>query len=61
MTDWNAIITEALIEVRADTVFTRGAILHGKVSQIARRSGLDFEEYLKQTRRKLVESRQVVY
>ena len=38
MTDWNDIITEALKELQADAIFTRGAILHSKVSQIARRS-----------------------
>ena len=52
MTDWNDIITEALQELRADAIFTRGAILHGKVSQIARRSGLDFDGYLKETQQK---------
>lgn len=49
MTDWSAIITEALMELRADVVLTRGAILHSKVSEIARRSNLDFDGYLKET------------
>ena len=52
MTDWNDIITEALKELRADAVFTRGAILHGKVSDIARRSGLDFDRHLEETNQK---------
>ena len=52
MTDWSDIIIKALRELRADTVFTRGAILHGKVSEIARRSGLDFDRHLKETNQK---------
>ena len=47
MTDWNGIIAEALKELQADSVFTRGAVLHGKVREIARRSNLDFDRYLK--------------
>ena len=43
MADWNDIIVEALKELRADAVFTRGAILHSKVSEIARRAGLDLD------------------
>ena len=49
MTDWNGIITEALKELNADSVFTRGAILHGKVNEVARRSDLDFDHYLKES------------
>ena len=49
MTDWIAIIDEALKELGADAVFTRGAILHSRVRQIAKRSGLDFDGYLKET------------
>ncbi len=49
MTDWRHIITEALKELQADSVLTRGAILHSKVSEIARRSDLDFDDYLKGT------------
>lgn len=52
MTDWSDIITEALRELRADAVFTRGAILHSKVREIARRSDLDFDSYLKETNQK---------
>ena len=52
MTDWNGIITQALKELNADSVFTRGAILHGKVREIARRSDLDFDGYLKETNQK---------
>ena len=52
MTDWNDIITEALKELRADAIFTRGAILHSKVSKIARRSSLDFDRHLKETNQK---------
>ena len=52
MTDWNDIITEALKELQADAIFTRGAILHSKVNQIARRSDLDFDRHLKETNQK---------
>ena len=52
MTDWNGIVTQALKELQADSVFTRGAILHGKVREIARRSDLDFDGYLKETNQK---------
>ena len=52
MTDWNAIIAEALNELHADDVLTRGAILHNKVRQIASRSDLDFDSYLKDTNQK---------
>lgn len=49
MTDWSDIITDALKELQADVVLTRGAILHRKVIEIARRSDLDFDGYLKET------------
>ncbi len=52
MTDWGDIIIEALKELRADAVFTRGAILHSKVSEIAIRSGSDFNRYLTETNQK---------
>ena len=52
MTDWNDIITEALKELRADAIFTRGAILHSKVSQIARKAGLDLDLYLQETKQR---------
>ena len=52
MNDWDGIITEALKELQADAIFTRGAILHNKVSQIARRSGFDFDHHLKETNQK---------
>ena len=49
MSDWNHIINEALKELHAESVFTRGAILHGKVRDVARRYDLDFDQYLKET------------
>ena len=52
MTNWDDIVVEALKELRADAILTRGAILHNKISQIARRDGLDFDRYLKETRQK---------
>ena len=60
MTDWNGIITEALKELHADSVFTRGAILHGKVREIARRSDLDFDGYLKETNQRFSTAVQMV-
>ncbi len=52
MANWDNIVVEALKELQADAVLTRGAILHNKVSQLARRDGLDFDRYLKDTRQK---------
>lgn len=49
MTDWSDIITEALKELQADSVFTRGAILHSKIREIARRHDADFDQHLKET------------
>ena len=60
MTDWNDIIAEALKELQADSVFTRGAILHGKVREIGRRSDLDFDNYLKETKQKFLNAVQKV-
>ena len=58
MTDWNDIITEALKELRADAIFTRGAILHSKVSQIARKAGLDLDLYLQETKQRFSSSQE---
>ena len=52
MTDWNSIFVKALKELQADAFFTRGAILYSRVTQIAGREGLDFEQYLKETEQK---------
>lgn len=54
MADWNAIIVEALRELQADSIFTRGAILHNKVSQIATRAGMDLDSYLRETKQKFL-------
>lgn len=52
MKEWNGIINEALLELKADEIYTRGAILHNKVSQIAKSCGLDLDQYLKETKQK---------
>lgn len=60
MPDWKDIIDEALKELHADSVFTRGAILHGKVREIARRYDLDFDQYLKESNQKFASAVQIV-
>lgn len=55
MPDWNAIINQALRELKADVTFTRGAVLRNKIEEICKESEDDFDAYLKGSNQRFVQ------
>lgn len=55
MSTWNQLIIQSLRELNADSIYTRGAILRHRISEVAKANGLDFDAYLKESNLKFSE------
>lgn len=55
MTDWNQVVLQALEELDAGKIFTRGAKLRDTVAEIVSDQGTSLQDYLSQTNQKFVD------